>query len=193
MQTADAMKKARGPLPEDAPGNDNFRVLRYLAKCTINPALTTGIGHMVGSIEPGKLADLVLWEPAFFGAKPKLVLKGGFVVWANMGDPNASLPTPQPMFYRPMFGAFGSALQKTCVTFVSRLAHDLGVKERYGLGRIVEPVRQTRVLTKRHLVRNAYLPKIEVNPQTFAVTVDGVHATVTPPKSIALNQLYFFS
>jgi len=193
FQTADAMKKARGKLPEDAPGNDNFRVLRYLAKCTINPALTTGIGHMVGSIEPGKLADLVLWEPAFFGAKPKLVLKGGFVVWANMGDPNASLPTPQPMFYRPMFGAFGSTLQKTCVTFVSRLAYDLGVKEKYGLGRIVEPVSQTRVLTKRHMVRNAYLPRIEVNPQTFAVTVDGVHATVTPPKTIALNQLYFFS
>ncbi|MEW4566677.1 urease subunit alpha [Tautonia sp. JC769] len=193
MQTADAMKKARGKLPEDAPGNDNFRVLRYLAKCTLNPAITTGVSHMVGSIEPGKLADLVLWEPAFFGAKPKLVLKGGFVVWANMGDPNASLPTPQPMLYRPMFGAFGSALAKTCVTFVSRLAHDLGVKEKYGLQRIVEPVSRTRVLTKQHLVRNDYLPQIEVDPQTFAVKVDGVHATVTPPKTISLNQLYFFS
>lgn len=193
VQTADAMKKSRGKLPEDAPGNDNFRVLRYLAKCTINPAITAGISHMLGSIAPGKMADLVLWEPAFFGAKPKMVLKGGFVVWANMGDPNASLPTPQPMFFRPMFGAFGSTLQKTCVTFVSRLAYDLGVKEKYGLGRIVEPVSQTRVLTKQHMVRNAYLPRIEVNPQTFAVTVDGVHATVTPPKTIALNQLYFFS
>jgi urease subunit alpha len=193
IQTADAMKKARGKLPEDAAGNDNFRVLRYIAKVTINPAITAGTSHMIGSIEPGKLADLVLWEPAFFGAKPKLVLKGGLVAWANMGDPNASLPTPQPMFYRPMFGAFGSALQKTCVTFVSRAAYDLNIKEKFGLGRIVEPVGQTRVLTKRHMVRNDYLPDIEVDPQTFAVKVDGVHATVEPPRTISLNQLYFFS
>ena len=193
IQTADAMKKARGASDEDSPGNDNFRVLRYLAKVTINPAITAGISHMLGSIAPGKLADLVLWEPAFFGAKPKLVLKGGFIVWANMGDPNASLPTPQPMFYRPMFGAFGSTLQKTCVTFVSRVAHDLNVKEKYGLGRIVEPVSQTRVLTKHHMVRNGYLPNIDVDPQTFAVTIGGKHLTVKPPKSIALNQLYFFS
>lgn len=193
FQTADAMKQARGPLPEDRPGNDNVRVLRYLAKVTINPCLTAGIAHMLGSIAPGKMADLVLWEPAFFGAKPKMVLKGGLVVWANMGDPNASLPTPQPMFYRPMYGALGSALPQTCVTFVSRLAYDRDVRQKYRLGRIVEPVRETRVLTKRHMVRNDYLPKIDVNPQTFAVTVDGVHATVTPPKRIALNQLYFFS
>ena len=187
------MKKARGPLPEDAPGNDNFRVLRYVAKVTLNPCITAGIADTLGSIAPGKLADLVLWEPAFFGAKPKMVLKGGFVVWANMGDPNASLPTPQPMMYRPMFGAFGSALAKTCVTFVSRVAYDLGVKEKLGLQRIVEPVSRTRVLTKRHMVRNDLLPNIEVDPQTFAVKVDGVHATVTPPKTISLNQLYFFS
>ncbi|AMO24051.1 urease subunit alpha [Ramlibacter solisilvae] len=193
IQTADAMKKARGRLPEDAPGNDNFRVLRYLAKVTLNPCIAAGISHMLGSIEPGKLADLVLWEPAFFGAKPKLVLKGGFVAWANMGDPNASLPTPQPMFYRPMFGAFGSALQKSCVTFISQAAYDLKVHEKYGLGRIVEPVRQTRVLTKEHMVRNSLVPNIDVNPETFAVTVDGVHATVKPPKTISLNQLYFFS
>lgn len=193
FQTADAMKQARGKLPEDAPGNDNFRVLRYLSKVTAAPCIAAGIFHQLGSIEPGKLADLVLWEPAFFGAKPKLVLKGGFVVWANMGDPNASLPTPQPMMYRPMFGALGSTLQSTCMTFVSQVAHDRNVKEKYGLGRMVEPVRQTRVLTKKHMVRNDYLPKIEVNPQTFAVMVDGVHATVTPPKNIALNQLYFFS
>lgn len=193
FQTADAMKQARGKLPEDAPGNDNFRVLRYLAKVTINPAITAGISHVLGSIAPGKMADLVLWETAFFGAKPKLVLKGGFVVWANMGDPNASLPTPQPMFYRPMFGALGSAIDRTCISFVSRAAYDANVKEKYGLKRIVEPVSQTRVLTKRHMIRNDYLPNIEVNPQTFAVTVDGVHATVVPPKSIALNQLYFFS
>jgi urease subunit alpha len=193
MQTADAMKKARGKLPEDAAGNDNFRVLRYLAKVTTNPAITAGISHMLGSIAPGKMADLVLWEPAFFGAKPKMVIKGGFIVWANMGDPNASLPTPQPMMYRPMFGAFGSALTESSVSFVSRAAYDLNVKEKYGLQRRVEAVHQTRVIGKAHMVRNGYLPKIEVNPQTFAVTVDGVHATVEPPKTIALNQLYFFS
>ncbi|MCA9497669.1 MAG: urease subunit alpha [Nitrospira sp.] len=193
FQTADAMKQARGKLPEDAPGNDNFRVLRYLSKVTSAPCIAAGIFHQLGSIEPGKLADLVLWEPAFFGAKPKMVLKGGFVVWANMGDPNASLPTPQPMMYRPMFGAMGSTLQSTCMTFVSQVAYDRNVKEKYGLGRMVEPVRQTRVLTKKHMVRNDYLPKIEVDPQTFAVMVDGVHATVMPPKNIALNQLYFFS
>jgi urease subunit alpha len=148
---------------------------------------------MLGSIAPGKLADLVLWEPAFFGAKPKLVLKGGFVVWANMGDPNASLAPPQPMFYRPMFGAHGSTLQKTCVTFVSQVAYDLRVHEKYGLERIIEPVRQTRVLTKEHMVLNSLVPNIDVNPDTFAVTIDGVHLTVTPPKTISLNQLYFFS
>jgi len=193
IQTADAMKKARGKLPEDEAENDNFRVLRYVAKVTINPALTAGIADQVGSIEPGKFADLVLWEPAFFGAKPKLVLKGGFVAWANMGDPNASLPTPQPMYYRPMFAAFGSALQKTSITFVSRAAFDSHIGERYGLQRVISPVNGTRVLGKAHMVRNSYLPNIEVNPQTFAVTVDGVHATVTPPTSISLNQLYFFS
>lgn len=193
IQTADAMKKARGVLPEDAAGNDNFRVLRYMAKVTINPALTAGIADMVGSIEPGKFADLVLWEPAFFGAKPKMVLKGGFVVWANMGDPNASLPTPQPMYYRRMFGALGTALSKGSITFVSRAAYDNNIAERYGLQRVISPVSRTRVLGKAHMVRNSYRPNIEVDPQTFAVKVDGVHATVKPPKSIALNQLYFFN
>lgn len=193
FQTADAMKQARGKLPEDAPGNDNFRVLRYLSKVTSAPAVTAGIFNEVGSIAPGKLADLVLWEPAFFGAKPKLVLKGGFVVWANMGDPNASLPTPQPMIYRPMFGAMGTALSKTCISFVSRAAHDLNVKEKYGLQRMVKPVSETRTISKKSMVRNDFLPNIEVDPQTFAVQVDGVHATVEPPKKISLNQLYFFS
>lgn len=194
MQTADIMKKTRGPLPEDAnSGNDNNRVLRFVAKVTINPTLAVGISDVLGSIAPGKMADLVLWEPAFFGAKPKLVLKGGMIVWANMGDPNASLPTCQPMFYRPMFGAFGSTLAKTCITFVSRVAYDRGIAAKYGLERIVRPVYGTRTLTKHHMIRNNYLPKIDVNPQTFAVTVDGVHATVTPPKTIALNQLHFFS
>jgi urease subunit alpha len=193
MQTADAMKKARGKLPEDAPGHDNFRVLRYVAKITINPAIAQGVGHVIGSIAPGKLADLVLWERPFFGAKPKMVIKGGFINWANMGDPNASLPTTQPMMYRPMFGALGTAVQATCVTFVSRAAHECGIAEKLGLRRRVMPVYGTRTLTKGHLVRNDTLARIDVDPQTFAVKVNGVHATVPASKSIALNQLLFFS
>ncbi len=193
IQTADAMKAGRGKLPEDGPGHDNFRVLRYVAKVTINPALTHGISHLLGSIEVGKMADLVLWEPAFFGAKPKLVIKGGMINWALMGDPNASLPTPQPVRYRPMFGAFGTALPKTCVTFTSKAAFERGIQERYGLEREVQPVYRTRTVSKGDMVRNGATPRIEVNPETFAVTVDGVHATVAPAKSIALNQLYFFS
>ena len=193
LQTADAMKKARGQLDEDAPDNDNFRVLRYIAKVTINPCLTSGLAHEIGSIAPGKFADLVLWEPAFFGAKPKLVLKGGFVAWANMGDPNASLPTPQPMYYRPMFGAFGSAMPKSSITFVSRAAYDDKIGEKLGLQRNISAVSGTRTLGKQHMVRNDYLPNIDVNPETFAVTIDGKHVTVEPPTSISLNQLYFFS
>jgi len=193
MQTADNMKKARGPLPEDAPGNDNFRVLRYVAKVNLNPAITFGISHLLGSVEKGKIADLVLWEPAFFGAKPKLVIKGGVINWAAVGDPNASLPTTQPVIYRPMFGAFGSALAKTCTTFVSGAAHERGIGERLGLQKRVEPVRGTRTLTKRHMVRNGNTPKIEVDPETFAVKVDGVHATTPPVESVPLGQLYFFS
>ena len=193
IQTADAMKKGRGKLPEDSPRNDNFRVLRYVAKITINPAITQGIAHVLGSIEVGKLADLVLWEPKFFGAKPKLVIKGGFINWSVMGDPNASLPTPQPVYYRPMFGAFGSALPKTCVSFVSQAAFSRGIKENLALARHVTPVMGTRKLGKRDMVRNSATPRIDVNPETFAVKVDGVHATVAPAKVIALNQLYFFS
>ena len=194
IQTADVMKKARGPLPEDAAGNDNFRVLRYVAKVTINPAITAGIADVLGSIEPGKMADLVLWEPAFFGAKPKMVIKGGMINWAIMGDPNASLPTPQPVCYRPMFGAFGSALAKTCVTFVSKAAYDRGIAEKYGLQRDGPPgLRHPDPHQAPHGPQRLRCPTIDVDPQTFAVKVDGVHATVTPPKTIALNQLYFFS
>ncbi|RKT47359.1 urease subunit alpha [Thiocapsa rosea] len=193
VQTADAMKQARGKLPEDASDNDNFRVLRYMAKVTINPAIAAGVSTYIGSIEPGKIADLVLWEPAFFGAKPKLVVKAGAVVWANMGDPNASLPTPQPMYYRPMFGAFGGMLARSGFSFVSRAAIDENIGKKYGLERPLLPVTQTRVVGKPHMVRNSYMPEIEVNPQTFAVTVDGEHATVQPPKDISLNHLYFFS
>jgi urease subunit alpha len=193
IQTADAMKRARGKLPEDSPRNDNFRVLRFIAKVTINPAITQGISHVLGSIEVGKMADLVLWEPAFFGAKPKLVIKGGLINWALMGDPNSSLPTPQPVIYRPMFGSFGDALPATCVTFVSRMSYDAGIADKLHLRRKVMPVFGTRTLTKRHMVRNDNTPKIEVNPETFAVLVDGAHATVSPAKSLALNQRYFFS
>lgn len=193
IQTADAMKTGRGKLPEDAPGNDNFRVLRYVAKITINPAIAHGISQVLGSVEVGKIADLVLWEPAFFAAKPKLVIKNGLINWAVMGDPNASLPTPQPTYYRPMFGAQGDALPATCVTFVSGAAHAAGIQERLGLKRQVIPVRNTRKIGKRNMIRNSATPKIEVNPETFAVTLDGVHATVPPAKEISLNQKYFFS
>jgi urease subunit alpha len=193
MQTADAMKAARGKLPEDTAGNDNFRVLRYVAKITINPAIAAGAARVIGSVEPGKLADLVLWEPAFFGAKPKLVIKGGLINWAAMGDPNASAATPQPVSYRPMFGAFGSALAKTCVSFVSAAACEAGIAERLQLRRQVRPVERTRTITKRDLVRNDALPVIEVDPETFVVKADGVHATVPAAKSVSLNRLYFFS
>jgi urease subunit alpha len=193
IQTADAMKKGRGKLPEDSPRNDNFRVLRYVAKITINPAITQGIAHVLGSVEVGKLADLVLWEPKFFGAKPKLIIKGGLINWSVMGDPNSSLPTPQPVYYRPMFGAFGSALSKTCISFVSKPAFDAGIKDKLGLARQVMPVIGTRKLGKRDMVRNSGTPRIDVNPETFAVRVDGIHATVAPAKRISLNQLYFFS
>jgi len=193
MQLADAMKKARGKLPEDAAGHDNFRVLRYVAKITINPAITSGAARVIGSVEPGKMADLVLWEPAFFGAKPKLVIKGGLINWALMGDVNASVTTAEPVCYRPTFGSFGSALAKTCVSFVSQAAYENGVAERLQLQRQVRPVERTRTITKRDMVRNDVLPAITVDPETFAVTADGVQATVPPAKSVSLSRLYFFS
>ena len=193
LQTADAMKRARGKLPEDDAGNDNFRVLRYVAKITINPAIASGTARTIGSVERGKMADLVLWEPAFFGAKPKLVIKGGLINWALMGDSNASVATSEPVIYRPMFGSFGTALQQTCVSFVSRAAYENGIAGRLELRRQVRPVERTRTITKRDLVRNGALPAIEVDPETFAVTADGVRATVPPAESIRVNRLYFFS
>jgi urease subunit alpha len=193
VQTADAMARARGKLAGDAAGNDNFRVLRYVAKITINPAITAGTARLIGSVEPGKMADLVLWEPAFFGAKPKLVIKGGLINWGLMGDVNASVPTAEPVCYRPMFGSFGSALAETCVSFVSSAAYEAGVAGRLGLQRQVRPVERTRTITKRDMVRNNALPAIEVDPETFAVTVDGVLATVPAAESIRLSRLYFFS
>ncbi len=193
VQTADAMKAGRGRLPEDAADNDNFRVLRYVAKVTINPAVTHGVSHLIGSVEVGKMADLVLWEPQFFGAKPKMVIKGGMINWANMGDPNASLPTPQPVRYRPMFGAFGAARTDTRATFVSQAAMDRNIREKLHLRSMIEPVRRIRSLAKHDMVRNGNTPIIDVDPETFAVKVDGIHATVKPADTVSLGQLYFFS
>jgi urease subunit alpha len=193
IQMASYMKQVRGRLPEDSAENDNFRVLRYLAKVTINPAITYGFSDLLGSVEKGKMADLVLWEPAFFGAKPKMVLKGGLISWANMGDPNASLPTPQPMYYRTMFGGYGLAMPQTNVTFVSRAAYDLGVGERLGLRRQVYPVRRTRQISKYDMVRNQAIPRIDVNPETFRVSIDGTPVELSPAKTFPLTQLYFFS
>ena len=193
IQTACYMKSRVGKLPEDSPNNDNFRVLRYVAKVTINPAITYGIDSQVGSVEVGKVADLVLWEPAMFGAKPKMVIKGGMISWANMGDPNSSLPTPQPMIFRPMFGAYGSALQQTCMTFVSQAALDRGIAERLGLKRQVVAVKGCRTLTKEQMILNSATPTIEVNPESFQVSVDGKLINLTPAEKISLAQLYFFS
>ncbi len=171
---------------------DNFRVLRYLAKYTINPAITHGIGHVVGSLEVGKLADLVIFKPALFGVKPELVLKGGFIAWANMGDPNASIPTPQPTFYRPQFGAAGRAIASTSLTFVSEasLTSKTGPKQ-LGLSRRLEPIRHTRKIGKRDMVLNDALPKIEVDPETYTVKADGEHLTCEPAKTLPLAQRYF--
>ncbi len=193
FQMASYMKKCRGKLKEDSEENDNFRVLRYLAQITLNPAITYGISDILGSIAVGKMADLVLWEPDFFGTKPKLVLKGGLINWANMGDPNSSLTTPQPKIMRPMFGAFGKALQDTRVTFMSQAGVENGVPEKLGLQSIIYPVHGTRSLGKADMVLNSATPHIEVNPETFDVTVDGYRAYVPPAKELSLAQLYWFS
>ncbi len=190
-QTADKMKRGRGPLPEDPERNDNHRVKRYVAKCTINPAITHGISERVGSIEAGKLADLVLWEPAFFGVKPEIVLKGGFIAHAQMGDPNASIPTPGPVYGRPMFGAFGSAMRDTCLTFVSQAAAENGSLHGLDLGKRLAPVRNTRAVGKADMVHNALLPDIEVDPETYEVRVDGEIITCEPAEKLSLAQRYF--
>jgi urease subunit alpha len=190
-QTAHKMKVQRGPLPEDSARSDNFRVKRYVAKYTINPAITHGIAHEVGSVEVGKLADLVLWKPAFFGVKPSVVLKGGFIACAPMGDPNASIPTPQPTHYRPMFGAFGGARTSTSVTFVSQAALDAGVGDRLGLRRRLVACRGTRAVRKADLVHNTYAPHMEVDSQTYEVRADGVLLTCEPAKVLPMAQRYF--
>jgi urease subunit alpha len=189
-QTAHKMKVQRGSLEGDPKRHDNSRVKRYVAKYTINPALTHGISHLVGSIEPGKLADLVLWKPAFFGAKPYLVLKGGMIAAAAMGDPNASIPTPQPVHYRPMFGAFGRAL-RTSVTFVSQAALDDPAIWDLGLARPLEAVRNTRKLRKKEMIHNAWQPKIDVDPETYEVRADGELLVCEPATVLPLAQRYF--
>jgi len=194
-QTADKMKRQRGRLPEDGANNsngaDNFRVKRYVAKYTINPALTHGLAEHIGSVELGKLADLVLWSPAFFGVKPDLVLKAGVIAAALMGDPNASIPTPQPVHYRPMFGAFGRALSASTVTFLPNLAIERGVSDQLGLQRMVLPARGIRAIDKRCMVHNAATPHIEVDPETYEVRADGVHLTCEPATVLPLAQRYF--
>ena len=189
-QAAHKMKLQRGALPEDTPRHDNFRVKRYIAKYTINPALTHGIAHTVGSIEVGKLADLVLWKPAFFGVKPSLILKGGMIAAAAMGDPNASIPTPQPVHYRPMFGSYGKAL-KTSVTFVSQAALHNPAIAALGLQKPLVAVSGTRTLTKADMVHNGATPEITVDPETYVVKADGVHLVCEPATELPLAQRYF--
>ena len=190
-QTAHKMKAQRGALAGDRSDHDNHRAKRYIAKYTINPAITHGISHAVGSIEVGKLADLVLWKPAFFGVKPSLIVKGGMIIAAAMGDPNASIPTPQPVHYRPMFGAFGGALQATSFTFVSQAALANDIRTRLGLGKQVIAVKGTRKLHKSDMIHNDYLPKIEVDAETYRVTADGEHLVCEPAKVLPMAQRYF--
>jgi urease subunit alpha len=200
-QNAHKMKQQRGwlanPLAtgtgeaEENSRNDNFRAKRYISKYTINPAIAHGISHEVGSIEPGKWADLVVWRPAFFGVKPSLILKGGFIAMAAMGDPNASIPTPQPVHYRPMFGSFGGAVAKGSLTFVSQAAQAAGVKERFGLSKTLSAVKNIRSVRKQHMVHNNYLPSMEIDPQTYLVRADGQLLTCEPASTLPMTQRYF--
>ncbi len=205
-QNAHKMKQQRGHLLPPPPlgegwgwgssveqhtRNDNFRVKRYISKYTINPAIAHGISHEVGSIEPGKWADLVVWKPAFFGIKPSIILKGGFIAMAAMGDPNASIPTPQPVHYRPMFGAFGGAVAKGSLTFVSQAGLAAGIKERFGLAKTLSAVKNIRGMRKQHMIHNDYLPKMEVDAQTYLVRADGQLLTCEPATSLPMTQRYF--
>ena len=190
-QTAHKMRVQRGRLPEDRGEHDNARVKRYLAKYTINPAITHGIATDVGSVEVGKLADVVLWKPAFFGVKPELILKGGFIAWAAMGDANASIPTPQPVIGRPMFGHFGKAPETLSLSFVSQVAYERGIAQRLGLRKGVTPIRGCRTLRKKDLIHNQALPDIEVNPETYMVKADGQILTCEPVRILPLAQRYF--
>ncbi len=191
FQTAHKMKVQRGALADDSDRNDNTRLKRYIAKTTINPAIAHGIDSQVGSVEVGKLADLVLWKPGFFGVKPELVLKGGSIVWAQMGDANASIPTPGPVHGRPMFAAFGAALAPSCLTFVSQAALENDLPRRLGLRRSCVPVAQTRGIGKREMRNNNLLPRMEVDPQTYEVYADGELLSCEPANELPLAQLYF--
>jgi urease subunit alpha len=190
-QTAHKMKVQRGSLPEDSERNDNFRIKRYIAKYTINPAISHGISHEVGSIEKGKLADLVLWDPAFFGVKPNLILKGGMIAAAPMGDPNASIPTPQPVHYRPMFGSFGGACHQTSMLFLSKLAMENDLASKIKLNSKIGVVSNTRTIGKKDMVHNHYQPNIEVDPQLYTVRADGVLLTCEPAEILPMAQRYF--
>ena len=187
-QTADKMRRQRGRLPGESGENDNFRIRRYIAKYTINPAIAHGFGHIVGSVEPGKLADLVLWRPAFFGIKPELVLKGGVIAYAQMGDPNASIPTPQPVFMRPMFASFGKAVGASCLSFVSQAS--IPTVAGYGLTKQIVPVKNCRAIGKKDMRLNDATPTIEVNPETYRVTADGQALTCPPAERLPLAQRY---
>jgi urease subunit alpha len=190
-QTADKMKRQRGPLPGEKSGSDNVRVRRYVAKFTINPAIAHGVAHEIGSVETGKLADLVLWKPAFFGVKPEMIVKGGMIAWSVMGDANASIPTPQPVIYRPMFGSFGGALHATSLTLVSKAAMNAGLREKLGLKKKTVAVNRCRGLTKRDMVNNDALPRIEVDPDTYEVRADGVLLTCEAAQVLPMAQRYF--
>jgi urease subunit alpha len=190
-QTAHKMKTQRGKLPGDTERNDNARVKRYVAKYTINPAITHGISAYVGSIEVGKLADMVLWRPAFFGVKPEMIIKGGFIAYAQMGDANASIPTPQPVHGRYMFGGFGRAIQKTTYTFLSQAAYNSGIHEQLGLQKLIAPVKDCRNLTKAAMIHNDFLPNITVDAETYEVRVDGDIITCEPATSLPMAQRYF--
>jgi len=190
-QTAHKMKSQRGALPEDSARNDNFRVKRYVAKYTINPAITHGISTHVGSIEPGKLADMVLWKPAFFGVKPEMILKAGFIAWSVMGDANASIPTPEPVFYRPMFGAFGKATAATALTFVSKASIEAGVPKNLALDKKAVAVNNCRNIGKKDMIHNSATPNIEVDPETYEVRADGELLTCEPASTLPLAQRYF--
>lgn len=190
-QTADKMKKQRGKLSGDEGVSDNNRAKRYVSKYTINPAITHGISSYVGSIEVGKIADLVIWSPEFFGVKPNMILKNGMIAYSIMGDPNASIPTPQPILYRPMFASFGKAIQRNSITFVSKIAYELGVHKSLGLEKIVLPVHGTRNIGKKDMKHNSEMPKLEVDPQTYDVRVDGELITCEPAQVLPLAQRYY--
>ena len=190
-QTADKMKQQRGSLPEDSDGLDNFRIKRYIAKYTINPAIAHGISQYVGSIEAGKMADIVLWKPAFFGVKPEIIIKNGSISYARMGDPNASIPTPQPVVYRPMFGAHGKAVSETAVLFVSQAAVDADIRRQYGLQKQTLAVNNCRNIGKKDLIHNNGTPEITVDPERYEVRVNGEHITCEPATSVPLGQRYF--